>query len=103
MVSFLLLEGPLFKRGALDSVLLAHNETLERALTDQACSHGQVALVLLRASFGVAKVTYLLRNAACYGHPLLERMDALLRRGMDEIDTQREFQRHPKATSNAAD
>jgi len=44
-----------------------------------------VALILLRASFGAAKLTYLLRTAPCYAHPALGRMDDEIRRGLENI------------------
>src|SRR6218665_1629002 len=44
---------------------MKHGETLERAVTDMACLRTQAALILLRASFGAAKLTFLLRTAPC--------------------------------------
>src|SRR6218665_116317 len=67
--SLLLLGAPLFKGTALDEALMKHRETLERAVTDMACLRTQAALILLRASFGAAKLTFLLRTAPCYALP----------------------------------
>jgi len=69
----------------LDKALLVHSEILERAVTDLACLRSQAALILLRASFGAAKLTYMLRTAPCHGHPLLEKMDDQMRRGLEDI------------------
>jgi Reverse transcriptase (RNA-dependent DNA polymerase) len=83
--SLLLLGAPLFRGEALDGALLGHSEALERAVRDLACLPAQAALILLRASFGAAKLTYLLRAAPCYRHPLLERMDDQMRSGLENI------------------
>src|SRR6218665_1807936 len=83
--SLLLLDAPLFRGAALDEALIKHGETLERAATDLACLRAQAALILLRASFGVPKLTYLLRTGPCYGHPALEKMDVEMRRGLESI------------------
>ena len=64
---------------------MKHGETLERAVTDMACLRTQAALILLRASFGAAKLTFLLRTAPCYAHPALGRMDDEIRRGLENI------------------
>jgi hypothetical protein len=85
MGSLLLLGAPLFRGEALDGALLRHSEILERAVTDLACLRAQAALILLRASFGAAKLTYLLRTAPCHSHPLLEKMDEQMRRGLENI------------------
>src|SRR6218665_2679937 len=65
--------------------LMKHGETLLRAATDMACLRTQAALILLRASFGAAKLTLLLRIAPCYAHPVLGRMDIEIRRGLENI------------------
>src|SRR6218665_3478272 len=64
---------------------MKHGETLERAVTDMACLRAQAALILLQASFGAAKLTFLLRTAPCYAHPALERMDDKICRGLENI------------------
>src|SRR6218665_3589007 len=45
----------------------------------------QAALILLRASFGAAKLTFLLRTAPCYAHPALGRMDDEIRGGLENL------------------
>src|SRR6218665_2792275 len=64
---------------------MKHGETLERAVADMACLRTQAALILLRASFGAAKLTFLLKTATCYAHPALGRMDDEIRRGLENI------------------
>src|SRR6218665_2810688 len=83
--SLLLRGAPLFKGAAFDEALMKHGETLERAVTDMACLRTQVALILLRSSFGAAKLTFLLRTAPCYAHPALGIMDDEIRRGLENI------------------
>src|SRR6218665_2019046 len=83
--SLLLLGAPLFKGAALDKALMKHGETLGRAVTEMACLRTQAALILLRASFGAAKLTFSLRTAPCYAHPALGRMDDEIRRGLENI------------------
>src|SRR6218665_83856 len=83
--SLLLLGAPLFKGAALDEALMKHGDTWERAVTDMACLRTQAALILLRASFGAAKLTFLLRTAPYYAHPALGRMDDEIRRGLENI------------------
>ena len=100
--SLLLLGAPLFKGAALDEALMKHGETLERAVTDMACLRTQAALILLRASFGAAKLTFLLRTAPCYAHPALGRMDDEIRRGLENI-LQHQPQRYSVDTSYTSD
>src|SRR6218665_2633692 len=83
--SLLLLGAPLFKGANLEEALMKHGETLERAVTDMACLRTQAAVILLRASFGAAKLTFLLRPAACYAHTALRRMDEEICRGLENI------------------
>src|SRR6218665_1599170 len=50
-----------------------------------ACLRTQVALILLRSSFGAARLTFLLRTAPCHAHPALGTMDDEIRRGLENI------------------
>ena len=83
--SLLLLGAPLFRGRALDEALLKHSDSLALAMSDLACLQAQAALMMLRSCFGAAKLIYLLRAAQCWGHPLLEKMDAQMRNGLEKI------------------
>ncbi|PGH37981.1 MAG: hypothetical protein CRN43_17955, partial [Candidatus Nephrothrix sp. EaCA] len=80
-----LLGSPLFKGEALDVALQGHSDTLGRVLKDLVDLQAQAALILLRACFGAAKTTYLLRTSPCWNHPLLDKMDSQTRAGLNKI------------------
>ena len=81
----ILLGAPLFRGKALDDALQVHSDTLEQAVKDLMRLSVQGALMLLRSCFGAAKLTYLLRTAPCWGHPLLGIMDDQMRLGLEAI------------------
>jgi hypothetical protein len=83
--SLTLLGAPMFRRKALDRALEVHSNTLEMALNELTCLGAQSALMLLRSCFGAPKLTYLLRSAPCWGHPLLEKIDTQMRHGLQKI------------------
>lgn len=83
--SMILLGAPLFKGKALDEALQDHLDSMNQAVNNlmDLPTHG--ALVLLRSCFGAPRITYLLRSAQCWGHPLLEAIDNQMRLGLEAI------------------
>jgi hypothetical protein len=85
MDSITLLGAPLCKGTALDEALEEHSKKLEQAMVDMRRLPTQGALLLIRSCFGAARVTFLLRTAQCFEHPLLNKMDQQMRIGLEAI------------------
>src|SRR6218665_135817 len=75
----------MFKGNALDLALQNHSDTLDLALKNLISLQAQGALILLRSCFGAQKLTYLLRSAFCWDHPMLEMIDGQMRQGLERI------------------
>src|SRR6218665_1713189 len=80
-----LLGAPLFRGNALYLALQNHSDTLDLALKNLISLQAQGALILLQSCFGAPKLTYLLRSAPCWDHPMLETIDGQMRQGLKRI------------------
>ena len=80
-----LLGAPLYTGVALDTALERHCGVLQQAFHKLEKLPSQNALILLRSSFGASKLGHLLRCSPCYLHPSLERLDQIMRTGLEAI------------------
>jgi hypothetical protein len=80
-----LLGAPLFPGEALDTAWAVRCDDLSRAVERLSQINSQDALILLRASFGMPRVQYLLRCSPSGDHPSLQLFDKLLREAVSRI------------------
>jgi len=80
-----LLGAPLLPGPEMDRILEARCADLERAMgrLNKLGSHD--ALVILRAAFGSPVILNVLRSSPCFGNPILERFDSIVRAGLEAI------------------
>ena len=74
-----LLGAPLMDGAAMDSVLKAKCEDLQRASDRMSYISSHDSLVILKNSLGSTRVQYILRASPCASHPALVRFDVLQR------------------------
>jgi len=80
------LEAPLFRGDALDAVVEEQCTIHRRSRVRLQKLPSQSALNLLRSSFGVPRIGYLLRCSPCSGRHLLGTFDELQRTGLEAIN-----------------
>ena len=80
-----LLGAPLLQGEAMDSILEARCDDLNRIMDRLALLGSHDALVILRAAFGSPVILHVLRSSPCFGHPSLPHFDQILRNGLERI------------------
>ena len=80
-----LLGAPLLQGEAMDSILEARCDDLNRIMDRLALLGSHDALVILRAAFGSPVILHVLRSSPCFGHPSVPHFDQILRNGLERI------------------
>ena len=80
-----LLGSPILTGLAMNSILSARVDDLERAMTRLCFLEAQDALLILRSAYSSPKLLNVLRSSPCCGHPSLAHFDAHLRTGLSSI------------------
>ena len=80
-----LLGAPILPGPEMDSILEARCLDLERAIDRLTNLSSHDALVILRAAFGSPVILNILRSSPCFGNPILERFDSIVRAGLESI------------------
>jgi hypothetical protein len=80
-----LLGAPLLQGQAMNSLLEARCNDLDRIMGRLALLGAHDALVILRAAFGSPIILHILRSSPCFGHASLRHFDELLRSGLEKI------------------
>ena len=73
---------PILTGSAMNSILSARVDDLERAMTRLCLLEAQDALLILRSAYSSPKLLNVLRSFFCCGHPSLAQFDAHLRTGL---------------------
>ena len=89
-----LLGAPLMDGAAMDSVLRAKCEDLQRASDRMSYISSHDSLVILKNSLGSTRVQYILRALPCASHPALVRFDELQRAILGRISNCELTDRH---------
>ena len=80
-----LLGAPIMPGNAMNSILTARVQDLERAVTRLCLIDSQDALLILRSAYSSPKLQNVLRSSPCSGHPTLAEFDKQLRIGLSSI------------------
>jgi hypothetical protein len=80
-----LLGSPILPGPEMDAILGARCDDLKRAMGRLSTLGSHEALVILRAAFGSPIILNILRSSPCFGNPMLEQFDGILRTGLETI------------------